>query len=145
MRKELTTTASVTIAARPDVVWEWLTDADLVEQYFFGTRLSADWKKGGKIFFRGNWEGKSYEDRGTILKIDPPKLLRFDYWSNMSGKPDIPENYIDLTYDLTEANGRTTVTLTQRGAESEEALAHSQNNWKIVLEELKKHVEAAGR
>ena len=83
----------------------------------------------GKIFFRGNWEGKSYEDKGTILEVDPPRLLRYDYWSNASGTADIPENYIVLTFELVESDGVTTITLSQQGAESEEARAHSEQNW----------------
>ncbi len=133
--------ASVEVAADAASVWRALTDPQIVKQYFFGTEVESDWKKGGKIFFRGSWEGKSYEDKGTILEIDPPRLLKFSYWSNLSGTEDLPENYANITYQLTTANGRTRLTILQDNISTEEARDHSAANWKMVLEGLKGIVE----
>ncbi len=144
MKGRFQAVVKVEILSDASSVWRALTDPDIVEQYFFGTRLESDWKKGGKIYFRGTWEGRSYEDKGRILDIDPPRLLRYSYWSNLSGTEDIPENYTDITYQLVESQGRTTLTVTQDGAESEESRDHSAKNWKMVFEGMKKIVEATG-
>ncbi|HEY4325321.1 MAG TPA: SRPBCC family protein [Mucilaginibacter sp.] len=121
-----------------DKVWKGLTDPGMVKQYFFGTNLKSDFKKGSRITFSGEWEGKSYEDGGTILEIDPPKLLKYSYWSSMSGTEDKPENYNNITYELHTKDGVTALVITQEGVKSEEALKHSEQNWQLVFGGLKK-------
>ncbi|HUX12368.1 MAG TPA: SRPBCC family protein [Spirochaetia bacterium] len=141
MRGTYEATASIEVAADVAAVWRALTDPQIVKQYFFGTEVESDWKKGGKIYFRGSWEGKSYEDKGTILEIDPPRLLKFSSWSSLSGTEDLPENYANVAYHLTTANGRTRLTIRQDNVATEEAKDHSAANWKMVLEGLKAVVE----
>ena len=86
--KELFVNISVTIDASPADVWQTLTDPVLINEYFFGTNVQTDWRPGNPILFRGSWEGKSYEDKGVILKAESEKLLSYTYWSSMSGVPD---------------------------------------------------------
>ena len=31
----------------------------------------TDWEEGSSLVFRGEWEGKAYEDKGTILEAIP--------------------------------------------------------------------------
>jgi uncharacterized protein YndB with AHSA1/START domain len=119
-------------------VWEGLTDPKIVKQYFFGTDLKSDFKVGSRITFSGEWNGKTYEDGGTILEIDPPKLLKYSYWSSMSGTENKPENYNNITYELSEANGITKLVVVQEGIKNEEAAEHSEQNWTMVFEGLKK-------
>ena len=52
--------------------------------------------------FKGEWEGKSYEDKGIILKVKPNSLFRYTYWSSMSGIEDKSEIYVIITYRLSE-------------------------------------------
>ena len=35
---------------------------------------------GGKIFFRGNWEGRSYEDKGKILATEEEQEHSSSNW-----------------------------------------------------------------
>ncbi len=133
----LTSKTTITFEAPISKVWKGLTDPAIVKQYFFGTNLASDWKVGGPITFSGEWEGKTYTDGGVILEINPPKLLKYTYWSSMSGTEDKPENYIDITYELTEDNGVTTLILTQDGIKSQEAIEHSEQNWRSVFDGLK--------
>ncbi len=118
-------------------VWQGLTDPAIVKQYFFGTNLKSDFKKGSRISFSGEWQGKTYEDGGTILEIDAPKLLKYTYWSSMSGTEDKPENYNDITYELHENDGVTALTITQDGIKSQESADHSEQNWQFVFNGLK--------
>ena len=118
-------------------VWKGLVDPELVKQYFFGTNLKSDFKKGSRITFSGEWGGKTYEDGGEILEIDPPKLLKYTYWSSMSGTEDKPENYNNITYELREEDGATVLVITQEGVKNQQALEHSDQNWKTVFDGLK--------
>ena len=90
--------------------------------------------------FKGEWEGKPYEDKGTVLEFEPEKLLRYSYWSNFSGEPDILENYHIVSYILKKGDVKTLLTITQ-SCKTEEAREHSEKNWKMVLDTMKKMLE----
>jgi uncharacterized protein YndB with AHSA1/START domain len=132
---------SIVVNASAAKVWQALTRPELVKQYLFGTEMTADWRVGGAITYRGQWEGKAYQDKGAVLVFEPEKRLRTTYYSSMSGLEDKPENYSAVTYELSEAGGRTTLTVTQDNNPSPESAEHSARNWAMVLEGLKKVVE----
>ena len=134
----LTLKTTITFKAPIAKVWHGLTDPSTVKEYFFGTDLKSDWKVGSPITFSGEWNGKTYVDGGTILEIDPPKLLKYSYWSSMSGTENKPENYNNITYELSEVNDITKLIIIQEGIKNEEAAEHSEQNWTMVFEGLKK-------
>jgi hypothetical protein len=43
-------------------VWDALVNPGTVKQYMFGTDVISDWKEGSSIVWRGEWQGKPYED-----------------------------------------------------------------------------------
>jgi uncharacterized protein YndB with AHSA1/START domain len=137
----LTLKKSIEINSSVSKVWEVLTNPELIKLYFFGTNCVTDWKKGSQIFFRGEWDGKAYEDKGTILDIENEKFIYYNYWSSFSGTADIPENYANIRYELTSENDTTIFTVIQEGFKSKEALEHSETNWGMILEGLKKVAE----
>lgn len=141
MATGLTAEASIEIAAPAARVWAALTDPTLVKQYFFGTELVTDWKVGSRIAFRGVWEGKTYEDGGTVLAFEPQQRLAYTYWSNFSGLPDIEENRQRVEQRVREQDGKTTVTVTQDNLPDDESRQHSSANWAVVLGQLKALVE----
>ncbi len=141
MKNNITGKASIHIQAPATKVWEALTTPAIIKQYFFGTDAISDWKAGSPLIFRGEWEGKHYEDKGTILSVVPNKLFRYEYWSSMSGIEDKPENYVIVTYALTEKNDSTILAVTQENIPDEKMRKHSEENWKKVLEALKNLLE----
>jgi uncharacterized protein YndB with AHSA1/START domain len=142
MDKKFTAKATTTIHAPASKVWDALTKPDLIKQYLFNTEVISDWKEGSPITYKGEWEGKPFEDKGKILKMEPEKLLMSTHWSPLSGVPDSPENYHTVTYTLSEKDGGTEVTITQDNNASEEEKAHSEENWKTVLAGMKELLEA---
>jgi len=141
MKNSITGKASITINAPSKIVWEALTTPSIIKQYFFGTTAISDWKAGSPLIFRGEWEGKNYEDKGTILETVPERLFRYTYWSSMSGIEDKPENYVTITYRLSEKNNRTELTITQENIPDEKTKEHSVQNWNKVLNDLKQLLE----
>lgn len=133
----LTLKTTITFDAPIAKVWQGITDPEIVKQYFFGTNLKSDWKVGSPITFTGEWEGKTYEDGGIILGIDAPKFLKYSYWSTTSGTENKPENYEIITSELSEANGVTSLIITQDNVKNEEAKAHSEQMWIAVFDGLK--------
>ena len=123
MNHKLKVKKTVEITASLMEVWEALTDRETIKKYFFGTEAISDWKEGSTLVFRGEWEGKSYEDKGTILEAIPGELLSYSYWSGFSGLEDTSENYSKVSYTLEQTVDGTLLNLEQKGFADEEALA----------------------
>jgi len=141
MKKNLIARASVMINAPASKVWAAITSPTILKPLYFGADIITDWKVGSPIFYRGLWEGKPYEDKGTILKFEPEKLLVSTHWSPLSGVPDTLENYHTVSYILTRKKDGTEVTITQDNNASEDEKQHSDQFWQALLDGLKKHIE----
>ena len=136
-------TAEVDIAAPATQVWVALIDPDTIRQYFFGAQVQTDWRPGSPIVWRGEYNGKPYEDKGEILDVEQYRLLRMTHFSPLSGQADQPENYHTLTYELDEHDGRTQVVLSQDNNGSEAEAERATANWRAMLDGLKKTVECS--
>jgi len=134
-------TARIEIEATPQEVWKALTEPALIGEYMFGTQVETDWKPGSRITWKGEYEGKQFEDRGEILDVEPEHRLAMTHFSPLSGREDLPEHYHTVVYELEEQGEGTVVSLSQDGNESEEAAEHSQSTWETVLAGLKETVE----
>ena len=134
-------TATVTIDATPDKVWRALVTPESIKQYMFGTDARSEWKPGSPITWSGEWEGKPYQDKGVIKRVEPRRVLQYTHFSPLAGQPDRPENYHTVTISLADSGGRTRVTLTQDNNPTDDARAHSEKNWTMMLDGLKKFVE----
>ena len=142
MSKGFTAKSTIQINAPAARVWQALVDPALIKQYLFDTEVATDWKVGSPISYKGIWEGKPYEDKGTILEIDPEKRLVSTYWSAFSGLPDAPEHYQTVYYELNpNDDAHTTLTVTQENIQSEEDVPRFEQNWNMTLEAIKKVVE----
>jgi uncharacterized protein YndB with AHSA1/START domain len=141
MDKNLTARASLRINAPRQRVWQALVDPDAIHQYMFGTQVLSDWQEGSAIIWKGEWQGKPYEDKGTILQLKPEHTLQYSHFSPLSGVPDKPENYHTVTIELSASQNQTLVSLAQDHNSTEEERLHSEQNWEMMLAGLKKFVE----
>lgn len=136
-----TATASIVINAPASAVWDAITNPATIKKYFFDVDVVTDWRVGSPIIYKGVWQGTPFEDKGTVLQIEPQRLLATNYWSGFSGMPDVPENYQNVTYTLAPEGSATRVTITQTNITSEQSRDHSQQNWMMVLDAMKKLLE----
>jgi uncharacterized protein YndB with AHSA1/START domain len=134
-------TASQTIEAPADRVWQALVDPALVRQYLYGAEIKSDWRKGSPITFKGEWKGRAYEDKGEILEIEPGRLLKVTHYSPLSGLPDVPENYHVVTYRVSGEDGRSTLTITQANNRDQKEVDESQKTWGMILGNIKQLLE----
>lgn len=134
--------AAVDIAATPQRVWAALTNPDEIEKYMFGARVETDWKPGSPIAWRGEYEGRPYEDKGEVIEVRPGRRLVMTHFSPLSGQPDEPDNYHTVTYELQGSGDSTHVDLSQDNNSSAEEAEHSAANWQMMLDGLKQHIEA---
>jgi uncharacterized protein YndB with AHSA1/START domain len=141
MDNNLIAKASIGINAPRDRVWDALVNPEVIRQYMFGTNVVSDWCEGCPIMWRGEWQGKSYEDKGVILEVRPGRMIRYTHFSPLSGLEDRPENYHSVTIEIAEEGNLSTVSLAQDNNATEEARAHSEKNWGMMLGALKKLLE----
>jgi uncharacterized protein YndB with AHSA1/START domain len=144
---EITAEATIDIQAPRSEVWRSLTDPGRIKEYYLGAEVQTDWQVGSPIAFKGEWDGKAYEDKGEVLVVEPERKLAYSHWSALSGKPDSPENYHVVEVTLDERDGKTRVTLHQSnlaGGATDEDRAnreHYEKNWKQMLRGLKQVTE----
>ena len=137
MSDDFTAVASTSISAPAEVVWDAFLNPEAVQLFMFGARVTSDWHEGHPIKWSGTWKGKRYEDKGTVLRVKPLRLLQFSHFSTLSGKPDRPENYHIVTIELTAQDHHTDVKITQERNDSRETKVRSEENWNAMLSSLK--------
>jgi uncharacterized protein YndB with AHSA1/START domain len=141
MDKKFVARRTLAINAPIAKVWDALVNPRMIKQYMFGTNAVSEWKEGSPIVFRGEWEGKRYEDKGVILQLEPERVLQYTHFSPLSGLPDTPENYHTVTVELTSQGTRTLLSLSQDNNASEQAREHSEKSWGIMLASLRDLLE----
>ncbi len=141
MKENFVAKATTTINAPATRVWDALTQPEQIKLYLFGTQVTTDWRVGSPIVYEGVWEGKAYKDKGKVLLVEPGKLLVSTFWSALSGLPDVPENYQTVRYELSPEGSGTRVSVTQDNNATQADADHSAQNWKMVLDAMKKTIE----
>ena len=141
MAKDLIAKASININASSERVWNALVNPEAIKQYMFGTHVISDWHEGSPIIWKGEWQGKPYEDKGTILQFKAGRKIQYNHFSPLSGLPDQPENYHTVTVELSTEGHQTHVLLTQDNNANDEERVHSEKNWEMMLAGLKKFIE----
>ncbi len=141
MTLNLIAQASTTINAPNGKVWNALVQPEAIKQYMFGTTVVTDWREGGPVIWKGEWQGKLYEDKGVILQFKPGRVLQYSHYSPLSGVPDTPDNYHTVTIELSNEQNQTRVSLAQDKNATEDERQHSQKNWAMMLSALKEYIE----
>jgi uncharacterized protein YndB with AHSA1/START domain len=143
MTQVFSASTSLEIDAPPQRVWETLTEPELVARYMHGTAVDTDWTVGSPIVWRGEWQGRRYEDKGEVLAFEPPRRLAVTHWSPLTGDADEPANYHHVTYELEPRDGdRTALTLTHGNSPSQDAAdSMVTSGWEPMLQEMRKVAE----
>ena len=130
-------TASVRIAAPPDVVFPYFTDPALATRWI-ATSALLDARPGGvfSLDVRGN------PARGEYLEVDPPRRVMFSW--GIAGSEDLPAGTSTVEV-LFEADGEdTVVTLTHRDLPTDDFRRSHQASWSEFLGILVGEAGSAG-
>lgn len=141
MKNTLIARAHTTINAPVARVWDALVNPEMIKQYMFGTNAVSDWKEGSPIVWKGEWEGKPYEDKGVILRLKPEQVLQYSHFSPLSGQEDVPANYHTVTIEVSPEENGTLLRLSQDNNSTEEDREHSEEMWGMMLSGIKKVLE----
>ena len=133
--------AAITVNVPRERVWNALMNPEAIKQYMFGTDVVSGWREGSRIVWKGEWQGKVYEDNGMILQLRPRRRIQYSHFSPLSSLPDKPENYHTVTIELSGDENETRISLSQDNNATEDARAHSEKNWGTMLAALKKFLE----
>jgi uncharacterized protein YndB with AHSA1/START domain len=131
----------ISIHANSAKVWEALTNPEIIKKYLFGTQTISDWKVDSYIIFKGEYDGNTYTDKGTIKQFEKEKVFQYSYLSSFSGIEDTPENYHLITYMIHGDGDVSKLIVTQENIHSQEAMEHAGNMWDMVLEMIKAEAE----
>ncbi|MBK6544168.1 MAG: SRPBCC domain-containing protein [Saprospiraceae bacterium] len=144
-------TNQIIIKASLSKVWSALTDPDQTQKYMFGCKTVSNWNIGDSLLWIGQQEGNDIIFvKGFILEIQPNRLLKYTVFDpNNPLIPDLPENYLNVTYELIEKDDHTQLTVTQgdytKVEDGERRYQESYNKgeaWNPILIKIKKLVES---
>ncbi|MCI0157858.1 SRPBCC domain-containing protein [Leifsonia shinshuensis] len=138
--------AEVDVRAPRRAVWTVLTSSGANPEILMGAEVVSEWKLGSRIVWRGEWQGRAFEDHGRVIELDDrdePWRIVLTHFSPLSGQPDVPENYHTLHFELEETPAGTHVTLDQDNNPTVEAAQHSQQTWETMLRGVKAVAERA--
>jgi uncharacterized protein YndB with AHSA1/START domain len=123
---------SLDVNAPISALWKVLTDNEFIPQYMFGCIAETDWKPGSPLLWKGATDSKVYV-KGNIVSINAPYSLAYTIIDpNNPAIPDIPANYLTVTY-----------TLKERGSQAS-TLEIAQGDYSTVANGQKRYEESAG-
>ena len=139
---------SLDLNCETEKAWAALTDADLVKQYMFGSEVHSSWNPGDVIEYTMDIEGKNVVVvNGIIEEADAPHKLAHTLFPTGSEMADVPENYLHISYEITETAQGCRLEILQSGfetvADGEQRYEDSVGGWEHLLKELKKTAESA--
>jgi len=132
-------------------VWDMLTNSQKTKLYMFGCETVTNWKPGSELLWRGVYEGKEMVFvKGYVIDIIPEKLLKYSVIDPNATYPHIPENHLNVTYELSEAEDMVKLTVSQDGFETAadgdkryEDVYNKGEGWNPILLEIKRLTETA--
>jgi uncharacterized protein YndB with AHSA1/START domain len=134
---------SLTIDAPRAKVWDALIDPEKIKQYILASDVVSQWREGSSIVWKSEFNGKPFEINGTILRLEPQRLLEFDQSRPIFRASQVvrPSNYHRVTIELSDDGVQTRLSLIERGNATERERAHSQGGWQLALGNMKALLE----
>jgi uncharacterized protein YndB with AHSA1/START domain len=132
-----TNISKITINATAQKVWAAVTKREYVKQWQYGSDLQTSWEVGSKIKFTTEWEGKIFEQWGTVLEFTATEKLSYNLFAPRPDLEDIPTNYFVMIYNLTEDNGQTKLEIIQEDNRPNAVQKDDQGKENPVLKMLK--------
>jgi uncharacterized protein YndB with AHSA1/START domain len=104
---------STYIRSTPERIWHAITDGDETARYYYGTRVSSDWKVGSALSYAYP-DGRIAAD-GEVLEVDPPHRVQMSFHARWD--PEIEaEGPVTMTWEIApEEDGMCKLTVTTEG------------------------------
>jgi uncharacterized protein YndB with AHSA1/START domain len=132
-------TYRVYAAASPDQVWRALTDPDLTEQYYFGSRVETDWSPGGGISYVA---GPQPVVDGEIVELEEGRRLVTTFNPRFPGAEGIPASTVSWEVTPGWTGELTQIALTHSDFDFGNPAAQVfDDGWVLTLSSLKSLLE----
>ena len=133
-------TRTVILNAKPDEVWDALTNPEKIKYYFFNYTATSEWEKGSPIRWTGKRKGVDVMEKGSIISLDRNVQFKFSLFDTSSNLDDTPDNYLYVTFDILKKYDKTELSLTiENFNEDSRRCAHIAKGWdNTVLPGLRK-------
>jgi uncharacterized protein YndB with AHSA1/START domain len=134
---------SLTINAPRAKVWDALIDPEKIKQYILASDVVSQWRQGSSIVWKSEFNGKPFEIKGTILRLEHQRLLEFDQSRPIFRVSQAvrPADYHRVTIELSDEGAGTHLSLIERGNTTQREFAHSQGGWQLALGNMKALLE----
>jgi uncharacterized protein YndB with AHSA1/START domain len=127
------------IRTTPDKLWTALTDAEFMQQYWFGCHCESEWTAGS------SWKNISPDgdvmDSGEIVEADPPRRLVIS-WKHQH-RPELAAEGASLcTMEIEAAGSAVKLSITHTSEEAPSKLIEAVGGgWPKVISNLKSLLE----
>jgi uncharacterized protein YndB with AHSA1/START domain len=134
---------SLTINAPRAKVWDALIDPEKIKQYILASDVVSQWREGSSIVWKSEFNGKPFEIKGTIRRLEPQRLLEFDQSRPIFRASQVvrQSDCHRVTIELSDEGAQTHLSLIEHGNATERELAHSQGGWQLALGNMKALLE----
>jgi uncharacterized protein YndB with AHSA1/START domain len=139
--KGLVINKSIHIDARPEAVFDALTNSDAIVRYYPLKRVTSEWKVGSAVLLDGEIDGQGFRDHGVIRVLSRPTSFSYSYWSTNQGAQRTPENDVTIAYRLSPRPRGTQLDVEQSNLASPEIVRLMSPIWDSLLNRLKDYVE----
>lgn len=127
------------IRSTPEQVWQAITDPDLTERYYFGTRIESDFRPGAPYIYRAA-DGTNMLD-GEIVESDPPRRLVMTFRPGWTGQGDAAP-VSQVTWEIEPYEDQSKLTLIHEGLDLGSDLGKGvRDGWAQILSAMKTVLE----
>src|SRR5205809_1104818 len=108
---------SIRIDAPRAKVWDAPVNPENIKQYMPVTSVVSEWREGSSIVWNSEFLDKAFEVRGTVLRLEPERLLEYDHSRPIfrsSGAAHSSANYQRVTIELSDEGAQTNLSVTER-------------------------------
>lgn len=126
------------IQTTPERLWQAITDGEMTRQYYFGTSVKSDWKKGSAIEYFGR--DNNLMVAGEILEIEPTKKL-ITTFARRWDKEAENETPSRVAFEIEQMGDSCKLTLIHDEIESQLVSQEVSGGWSQILSGLKTLLE----
>ncbi len=123
------------IRTTQEKLWEALTSEAFTREYWWGTFLQSDWKKGSR------WAMKFADGRsnvtGRVLESEPPRRLVIDWYNEM--RTELNDGPSRASFEIEPLGDMTKLTVIHEGGPK--LLQAVSGGWPKILASLKSYIE----
>jgi uncharacterized protein YndB with AHSA1/START domain len=137
----------MTINASRAKVWDALVNPETIKRYMPVTNVISEWQEGSPIVWNGEFQGRPFEIKGTVLRVEPGRVLEYNHSRPIfrgSGAIHPPGAYQRVAIELRDEGAQTNLSVTEQDNTTTRELEHSQGSWRLLLHNMKALLEGKG-